>query len=69
MIQKVPCKTLRNILSNLQEVILGTKLTVLFLAIPLAIIANSYHYGRVSSLSLSRLVFFSKPEILSRNPN
>ncbi|KAL0890345.1 hypothetical protein Bca101_014328 [Brassica carinata] len=57
LIQKVPCKTLRNVLSNLQEVILGTKLTVLFLAIPLAVIANSYHYGRplIFGLSLTGL--------------
>uniref|UniRef100_A0A0D3DE25 Uncharacterized protein n=1 Tax=Brassica oleracea var. oleracea TaxID=109376 RepID=A0A0D3DE25_BRAOL len=49
LIQKVPCKSLQNVLSNLQEVILGTKLAVLFLAIPLAVIADYYHYGRVSS--------------------
>ncbi|KAG2263401.1 hypothetical protein Bca52824_070480 [Brassica carinata] len=57
LIQKVPCKTLKNVLSNLQEVILGTKLTVLFLAIPLAVIANSYHYGRplIFGLSLTGL--------------
>ncbi|EFH52366.1 hypothetical protein ARALYDRAFT_485541 [Arabidopsis lyrata subsp. lyrata] len=53
LIQKVPCKTLKNILSNLQEVILGTKLTLLFLAIPLAILANSYHYGRPLIFGLS----------------
>lgn len=61
LVQKVPCKTLKNILSNLQEVILGTKLTLLFLAIPLAILANSYNYGRVSyllnSFSLSLILF------------
>ncbi|XP_010426765.1 PREDICTED: vacuolar cation/proton exchanger 3 [Camelina sativa] len=53
LIQKVPCKTLKNILSNFQEVILGTKLTLLFLAIPLAILANSYHYGRPLIFGLS----------------
>ncbi|VVB05396.1 unnamed protein product [Arabis nemorensis] len=53
MIQKVPCKTLKKILSNFQEVILGTKLTVLFLAVPLSIIANSYHYGRPWIFGLS----------------
>ncbi|EOA23989.1 hypothetical protein CARUB_v10017206mg [Capsella rubella] len=53
LIQKIPCKTLKNVLSNLQEVILGTKLTVLFLAIPLAILANSYHYGRPLIFGLS----------------
>ncbi|KAJ4866292.1 Vacuolar cation/proton exchanger 3 [Raphanus sativus] len=53
LIQKVPCKTLKNVLSNLQEVILGTKLTVLFLAIPLAVIADYYHYGRPLIFGLS----------------
>ncbi|CAA7019268.1 unnamed protein product [Microthlaspi erraticum] len=53
LIQKVPCKTVKNILSNLQEVILGTKLALLFLAIPLAIIANSYHLGRPLIFGLS----------------
>ncbi|KAL1199805.1 Vacuolar cation/proton exchanger 3 [Cardamine amara subsp. amara] len=53
LIQKIPCKTLKNILSNLQEVILGTKLTFLFLAIPLAILANSHHYGRSLIFGLS----------------
>jgi Ca2+:H+ antiporter len=36
-------------LTNLQEVILGTKLAVLFPAIPLAIAADYYKFGRVSS--------------------
>ncbi|CAH2064356.1 unnamed protein product [Thlaspi arvense] len=53
LIQRVPCKTLKKILSNLQEVILGTKLNVLFLAIPLAVFANSYHYGRPLIFGLS----------------
>jgi Ca2+:H+ antiporter len=35
-------------LTNLQEVILGTKLAVLFPAIPLAIAADYYKFGRVS---------------------
>ncbi|CDY29050.1 BnaC07g32560D [Brassica napus] len=57
LIQKVPCKSLKNVLSNLQEVILGTKLAVLFLAIPLAVIADYYHYGRplIFGLSLTGL--------------
>ena len=35
-------------LANLQEVIFGTKLFVLFPAIPSAIFAKSYNLGRVS---------------------
>lgn len=38
---------LRKIMGNLQEVIFGTKLAVLFPAIPLAIAADTYHFGRV----------------------
>ena len=39
---------LRQFLANLQEVILGTKIAVLFPAIPLAIVADFYNFGRVS---------------------
>ncbi|XP_010529893.1 PREDICTED: vacuolar cation/proton exchanger 3-like [Tarenaya hassleriana] len=46
IIQKVPCKCLKDFLANLQEVILGTKLSVLFPAIPLAIIATSFGFSR-----------------------
>lgn len=55
MIQKVPCKCLKDFLANLQEVILGTKLSVLFPAIPLAIVANSYGFGRPWIFALSLL--------------
>ncbi|OAP08091.1 RCI4 [Arabidopsis thaliana] len=40
VIQKVPYKGLKDFLSNLQEVILGTKLAILFPAIPAAIICT-----------------------------
>lgn len=49
LVSKVPCGLLRKFLANLQEVILGTKLSVLFPAIPLAIAAQCYGFGRVSS--------------------
>ncbi|XP_010528896.1 PREDICTED: vacuolar cation/proton exchanger 3-like [Tarenaya hassleriana] len=55
MIQKVPCKCLKDFLANLQEVILGTKLSVLFPAIPLAIVANSYGFARPWIFALSLL--------------
>ena len=48
LVSKVRCGMLRQILTNLQEVILGTKLSVLFPAIPLAIVAECYGFGRVS---------------------
>ncbi|GFY83755.1 cation exchanger 1 [Actinidia rufa] len=38
LVSKVPCGIVRKVLANLQEVILGTKLSVLFPAIPLAIV-------------------------------
>ncbi|GLT72987.1 hypothetical protein SLA2020_448780 [Shorea laevis] len=46
LIQKVQCGLLRQLLTNLQEVILGTKLSVLFPAIPLAIVAKCHGFGR-----------------------
>lgn len=48
LIAKVRYGCLRSLLSNIQEVILGTKLSVLFPAIPLAIVAQCYGYARVS---------------------
>ncbi|KAI3993435.1 hypothetical protein MKX01_002448 [Papaver californicum] len=46
---------LRRTLTNISEVIFGTKLSVLFPAIPLAIIANCYHFGRPWIFALSLL--------------
>lgn len=43
---------LRKFLINLQEVLLGTKLSILFPAIPLAVVAQIYHFGRVYILYL-----------------
>ncbi|KAI4324469.1 hypothetical protein MLD38_029957 [Melastoma candidum] len=55
LVSKVPCGFLRNLLANLQEVFLGTKLSVLFPAIPLAIAADSYGFGRPWIFALSLL--------------
>lgn len=55
LVSKVPCGLLRLFLANLQEVILGTKLSVLFPAIPLAILADCYHFGRPWIFALSLL--------------
>lgn len=55
LISKVPCGLLRKLLANLQEVILGTKLSVLFPAIPLAIAAECYGFGRPWVFALSLL--------------
>lgn len=42
---------LRNLMTNLQAVFLGTKLAVLFPAVPLAVVATFYGFGRVSPRS------------------
>ncbi|XP_028786651.1 vacuolar cation/proton exchanger 3 [Neltuma alba] len=55
LVSKVRCALLRNLLANLQEVILGTKLSVLFPAIPLAIAADCYGFGRPWVFALSLL--------------
>lgn len=48
---KVRFQMARVFLANIQEVILGTKLCLLFPAIPLAILAECYEFGRVSGLA------------------
>ncbi|KAK9998374.1 hypothetical protein SO802_017977 [Lithocarpus litseifolius] len=55
LVSKVRFKMLRQFLANLQEVILGTKLAVLFPAIPLAIVADFYNFGRPWVFALSLL--------------
>ncbi|PKA50703.1 Vacuolar cation/proton exchanger 1 [Apostasia shenzhenica] len=46
LVSKVQCRFLRDLLANLQEIFFGTKLFVLFVAVPLAIIAQSCGFGR-----------------------
>lgn len=48
LVSNVRFQILRQFLANLKEVILGTKLAVLFPAVPLAIVADVYKFGRVS---------------------
>ncbi|XP_056172648.1 vacuolar cation/proton exchanger 3 [Syzygium oleosum] len=55
LVSKVPCRSLRMLLANLQEVILGTKLSILFPAIPLAVAAEFYGLGRSWVFALSLL--------------
>ncbi|XP_052174086.1 vacuolar cation/proton exchanger 3-like [Diospyros lotus] len=55
LVSKVPCGILRRLLANSQEVILGTKLSVLFPAIPFAILAHCYGFGRPGIFALSLL--------------
>lgn len=61
LVRKVPCAIIRDVLANVQEVILGTKLFVLFIAIPIAILAHYKNFGRVSFLLFSS--FFKKNSI------
>lgn len=55
LVRKVPFAPLRPVLANLQEVFLGTKLAVLFPAVPLAIAAQCANFGQVWVFALSLL--------------
>ncbi|KAL3531696.1 hypothetical protein ACH5RR_005217 [Cinchona calisaya] len=55
LFSKVPYGFVRKFLANLQEIFLGTKLSVLFLAIPFAIIAECHNFGRPWVFVLSLL--------------
>ncbi|CAB4282279.1 unnamed protein product [Prunus armeniaca] len=55
LVSNVRFQMLRSLLNNLQEVVLGTKLALLFPAIPLAIAADFYHFGRPWIFALSLL--------------
>jgi len=47
LVSKVRSGLLRNLLANLLEIFLGTKLFVLFPAVPLAVVAEYFNFGRV----------------------
>ncbi|XP_074556435.1 vacuolar cation/proton exchanger 1a-like [Curcuma longa] len=53
LVLKVRCGLVRDLLANLQEIFLGTKLCILFPAIPLAVAANYFHFGREWLFALS----------------
>ncbi|KAI8523576.1 hypothetical protein RHMOL_Rhmol13G0084800 [Rhododendron molle] len=55
LVSKVRFQMVRVFLANIQEVILGTKLCLLFPAIPLAILAECYEFGRPWVFALSLL--------------
>ncbi|KAK7286908.1 hypothetical protein RJT34_22257 [Clitoria ternatea] len=65
LVSKVQYSVLRNVLVNIQEVILGTKLSILFPAIPLAIIAQIYAFERPWIFALSLLGLTPLAERLS----
>ncbi|XP_040993922.1 vacuolar cation/proton exchanger 3-like [Juglans microcarpa x Juglans regia] len=55
LVSKIRFKMLRQLLANLQEVVLGTKLAILFPAIPLAVVADFHNFGRPWIFALSLL--------------
>lgn len=65
LVSKVRCGLLRNLLANLQEVILGTKLSILFPFIPAAIFAECYGLGRSWVFVLSLLALTPLAERVS----
>lgn len=58
LVRKVPVASLRPVLANLQEVLLGTKLAVLFIAVPLAVAAQCFRFGQVNSSYIHSVFFF-----------
>ncbi|OEL29985.1 Vacuolar cation/proton exchanger 1b [Dichanthelium oligosanthes] len=58
LLRKVPCAPLRRLLDNLQEVLLATKLVLLFPAVVLAVAARAFQFGQewVFVLSLIGLI-------------
>jgi len=48
LVTKFHCQMLRSFTANLKVVVFGTKLAVLFPAVPLAVVADFYGLGRVS---------------------
>lgn len=58
IVSKVRWGVLRQALANLQEVVLGTKLSILFPVIPLVIVAQRYNFGSVSVRVFSFKFFF-----------
>ncbi|KAK4418942.1 Vacuolar cation/proton exchanger 3 [Sesamum alatum] len=55
LVSKIRVGFLRKLLVNLEEVLLGTKLSVLFLAVPFAIVAQYCRFGRAWVFGLSLL--------------
>ncbi|WJX43016.1 Vacuolar cation/proton exchanger 3 [Trifolium repens] len=65
LVSKLHCGIIRNLLANFQEVILGTKLSILFPAIPFAILAQCYGFARPWVFALSLLGLIPLAERLS----
>ncbi|XP_010916058.1 vacuolar cation/proton exchanger 1a isoform X2 [Elaeis guineensis] len=65
VLSKVRSEPLRRLLANLQEVFLGTKLSPLFPAVPLAIAAQCFDFGRAWVFALSMVGLAPLAERLS----
>ncbi|XP_058099660.1 vacuolar cation/proton exchanger 3-like [Magnolia sinica] len=65
LLSKLSCGPLKQLLANLQEVLFGTKLSFLFPAIPLAVVAHFYNFGRPWIFALSLLGLAPLAERLS----
>ncbi|KAL0338195.1 UNVERIFIED_CONTAM: Vacuolar cation/proton exchanger 3 [Sesamum angustifolium] len=65
LVSKIRVGFLRGFLVNLQEVLLGTKLSVLFLAVPFAIVAEYCSFGRAWVFGLSLLGLLPLAERIS----
>ncbi|KAL6503247.1 Vacuolar cation/proton exchanger 1 [Orobanche hederae] len=61
LVSRIRVGFLRMFLANLQEVLLGTKLAVLFLAIPFAIVAKYCHFG--SPWVFKQIAFYTGPTV------
>ncbi|KAK3134675.1 hypothetical protein QOZ80_5BG0409300 [Eleusine coracana subsp. coracana] len=65
LVRKVPCAALRRFLVNLQEVLLGTKLVLLFPAVILALAARFFNFGQEWIFVLSLIGLIPLAERLS----
>ncbi|GLT37602.1 hypothetical protein SLA2020_119100 [Shorea laevis] len=65
LVRRVRCGLLRQFLANLQEVLLGTKLAILFPVVPLAIAAHYFRFGRAWVFALSLIALTPLAERLS----
>nr|VDD21480.1 unnamed protein product [Brassica rapa] len=65
LISRVRWEFMRRMLTNLQEVLLGTKLFLLFPAVPLAVVAHRYGYPRAWVFALSLLGLIPLAERIS----
>lgn len=64
--KKLRFQILRDFMTNLREVIFSTKLVVLFPAVPLAVAADFYSFGRVSIIQIIRSFIYMTSKLTLR---